>query len=189
MAEVDLIEIQLEDFLLVVFCLDLTRDFRFLDFADRAFFAGDLLREDVARQLHRDRGESLRVAVDRRANDYAGGAVPVDAGVLVEALVLGADERVLHDLRYLIDLDQGATLKAELGDESSINRVELRGLMRRVLAQDFDRRALTAAADESPGSVEEAGTQSDEKCERKQHHSDERRMPLVEWDFVVRDCS
>src|SRR6266550_5446594 len=186
MAEVDLIEIQLEDFLLVVFCLDLTRDLRFLDFADRTFFAGDLLREDVARQLHRDRGESLRVAVDRRANDYAGGAVPVDAGVLVEALVFGADERVLHDLRNLVDLDQCASLETKLGDEPAVDGVELRGLVRSVLAEDLNRRALAATADESPRPVKRAGTERNEECERKKHHSDERRMALMEGDLVVR---
>src|SRR2546429_241368 len=127
--------------------------------------------------------------MDGRAQNDRGGAVPIDAGVLVEALVLGGDERVLHDLRNLVDLDQRAALETELGDESSINRVELRRLVRRVLAENFDRRALAAAADESPGSVEEARAQGDEECERKQHHSDERRVPPVEWNLVVRGCS
>ena len=187
MAEVDLIEVKLEDLFLVVLGLDLTRDFRFLDFADRTFFAGDLFGEDVARQLHRDGGESLRVSVDRRAQDDGGSAVPVDAGVLVEALVLGADERVLHDFRNLVDFDERSSLETQLSDESAVNCVELRRLVRRVLAEDLDRWALAAATDESPGTIERAGTQRDEKCERKQHHSDERRVTLVEWDLVGRD--
>src|SRR5450756_3012969 len=56
-TEVDLIEVELENSLLVVLRLDLACDFRFLDLADDAFFARDLLGEDVARELHRYGGK------------------------------------------------------------------------------------------------------------------------------------
>ena len=134
MPEVDLIEVQLEDFLFVVLRLDLARYFRLFDFSDRAFLARDLFGEDVARELHRYRGKSLRVAVDRRAQDDGGGAMPIDARVLVESLILGADERVLNDFRDLVDLHQRASLETKLGDESSVDRIELRRLVWRVLA-------------------------------------------------------
>ena len=138
MTEIDLIEVELEDFFLVVLRFDLPGDLRFLDFPHDAFLARDFFREDVARQLHRDGGKALRVPVDRRADNDASRAVPVDAGVLVEALVLGGDEGILHDLGNLVDLDEGAALKTQLGDEPSVDRVELGSLVRCVLAQNFD---------------------------------------------------
>ena len=184
MTEVDLIEVQLEDLVLVVLRFDLAGDLRFLDFPHDAFLARDLLRKDVARELHRDGGKALRVSVDRRADNDASRAVPVDAGVLVEALVLGGDERVPHDLGDLVDLYEGAPLEAELGDEPSVDRVELGSLVRCVLAQNFDGGALAAAADERPRAVERAGTERDEEGEREQHHSHERRVTPVEWDLV-----
>src|SRR5882757_5483817 len=158
-----MIEIELEDFLLVVFRLDRARDLRFLDLADDAFLARDLLGKDVARELHRDRGESLRVSVNRRPNHDADGAVPVDAGVLVEALVLRADKCFLHDLRDLVDLHQRSALEAELGYEPSVSSVELRRLVGRVLGETLYRRALISATDESPRRIDPAGGECNEK--------------------------
>ena len=184
-AEVDLIEVELENSLLVVLRLDLACDFRFLDLADDGFLARDLLGEDVARELHRYGGKPLRVSVERRAQNHAGGAVPVDAGVLVEPLVFGADERFLNDLRDLVDLHQRAALETKLGDESPVSRVELRRLVRRVLGQALDRWALVSATDEGPRTVDRPHAERDEESERKQYHPDERRVPLVESEFVV----
>jgi len=183
-AEVDLIEIELEDFLLVVLRLDRAGDLRFLDLADDALLTRDLLGKDIARELHRDRGESLRVSVQGRPNHNADGAVPVDAGVLVEALVLGADKCLLHDLGDLVDLHQCSALEAELGDESSVSSVELRRLVRRILGQTLYRRALISATDEGPGRIDPTGGECDEKSERKQHHADKRGVPFVESKFV-----
>jgi len=184
-AEIDLIEVELENFLLVVLRLDLARDFRFLDLADDGFFARDLLGEDIARELHRYGRKPLRIAVDRRAQDHADGAMPVDAGVLVEALVLGVDERILNDLRDLVDLHQRAALETKLGYESPVDSVELRRLVRRVFGQALDRRALVATTDEGPCAVHRPGAERDEESERKQYHPDERRVPLMESEFVV----
>ena len=50
-------------------------------------------------------------------------------------------------------------------------------------------RALAAAANEGPRPVERAREERDEECERKKHHSDERRVALMEGDLVVRGCS
>ena len=57
-------------------------------------------------------------------------ARPVDAGVLVEALVLGDDERLLHLLRDVVELDQRAPFESELGDEASVSGEELARLTR-----------------------------------------------------------
>ena len=98
--------------------------------------------------------------MDRRAQDHARGAMPVDPRMGVEAFILGRDERVLHDLGDLVDLDERPPLQAELGDEASVDRVELRGLVRRVLGEDFDRRALVTATDQRPAGVEDANTEA-----------------------------
>jgi hypothetical protein len=42
-----------------------------------------------------------------------------------EPLVLRDDEGLLNRLRYLVDLDERATLETELGDESSVGCVKL----------------------------------------------------------------
>ena len=95
-AEVDLVEVELEDLVLGVLRLDRARDLRFLELANERLLARDALGEDVARELHRDRREALARSCRclRSMSDRAGHALPVDAGVLVEALVLGDDERV-----------------------------------------------------------------------------------------------
>jgi len=115
--------------------------------------------------------------------------MPVDSGVLVEALVLGGDERVLHDLRNLVDLDEGSPLEPELGDEATVYRVKLGRLMRRILGEDFNRRALIAATDEGPTRVNGADAGRNEKGKREQHHSDECRMALAKGQFAVRDLA
>src|SRR5437763_21866 len=115
--------------------------------------------------------------------------MPIDAGVLVKALILGGDEGILNDLRNLVYLDEGPALETELRDEAPIDCVQLRRLVRRVLSENFDRRTLVAAADQCPAGVDSANAGCDQKRERKQRHSDERGMPLAKGKFAVRDCA
>ena len=98
----------------------------------------------------------------------------------VEALILGRDECILDDLGDLVDLHERPPLEAELGDEASVDSVELRRLVRRVLGEVFDRRALVAATDQRPAGVEDANTKSDEKGHREEHTPDERGVALAE---------
>ena len=154
--------------------LDLPRDFCFLELARHRLFARDLLGEDVARELHRERREALRkIPVHDVGSEGAEHARPVDAGVLVEALVLGDDERFLHRLRNVSELDQGAALEPELGDEAPVGRIELARLARLKRVELSRIGACTLAAHEAPRGPgdsdgecegEEAG---DEKCARE----------------------
>ena len=100
----------------------------------------------------------------RRAEDVApggaGDAHPVDAGVVVEALVLGDDERVAHVLRDLVELDERAALEPDLGDEAAVGGVELRRLLRRVLVEHLDRRTRAAATDERPAAYPRPATKA-----------------------------
>src|SRR5207248_11361 len=59
-AQVDLVQVQLEDRVFGEVALDLHRDARFLELARERLLAADLLGEDVAGQLHRDGREALR---------------------------------------------------------------------------------------------------------------------------------
>ena len=150
-AEVDLIEVELEDLLFRIARLDLPRDLRFLELSRHCLLARDLLGEDVARELHGERREALReVAMHDVGGEGAEDAGPVDPRVVVEALVLGDDERLLHLLRDVADLDQRAALEPELGDEASVGGEELARLPR---LEGVELRGIGAgafAADEAP---------------------------------------
>src|SRR5258706_7405071 len=99
--------------------------------------------------------------------------------MLVEPLVLGAYERFLNDLRYLVDLHQRAALEAQLGDESPVDCVELRRLVRRVLSQAVDGRALASPTDEGPRAVDHARAERDEESDDKQDHPGGRLVPPI----------
>jgi hypothetical protein len=93
-AEIDVIEIKLEDFLFREALLDLLGDPRLEELSTQAFVGGaQPVRENIARQLHGDRAGAL---IDLARHDVAEGGArdphPVDAVVLVEALVFNRDE-------------------------------------------------------------------------------------------------
>ena len=92
----DRVEVLLEDPLLRVLVLELLGELRLADLALVGALAGDVERPD---ELHRDRRAALHglaggEVLDRGAHD----ALVVDALVLVEALVLDRDRRVLDDV-------------------------------------------------------------------------------------------
>ena len=97
-AEIDVVEVELEDLLLRVAALDLLRhpDLEELA-ASRLLLAGDALGEDVAGELHRDRAEPLREAAGPQVGEHrAPHPLPVHSAVLVEALVLDGEEGLRH---------------------------------------------------------------------------------------------
>ena len=102
-AEVDLVQIELEDLVLGIVLLDLQRDPDFAELAlDAQVLAVEVLGPEVAGQLHGDGGAALRLpagdGADDVAPDRAGEPEPVDPVMLVEALVLG-DQEGRHDRR------------------------------------------------------------------------------------------
>src|SRR5262249_11542188 len=74
----------------------------------------------------------------------------VDAAMLVEALVLGDDERVLHGARDLLERHERAALEPDLGDEAAVGGVELARLRGRELIELARIGARAAAAHEHP---------------------------------------
>ena len=79
------------------------------------------------------------------ARGWRGGAQHadvVDAPVLVEALVLGGEHRVLHDLGDLRDPDDRAALLAELADQHAVGGVDAQRDLGPVVGQRVDRREV-----------------------------------------------
>ena len=64
-AQIDLIEVQLEDAVLGVLGLDRARDLGFFELADQGLLACERLGKEIARELHGDRREPLRVPARR----------------------------------------------------------------------------------------------------------------------------
>ena len=118
MAEEDLVDVELQDFVLGEPALDLQREQDLLELAGVGLLPAE---EEVPGHLHGD-GAAPRPLlpgedqVQRRAEE----ALPVDSGMLVEAVVLTRDERLDHPLGDLIELQRRAELLAELGDDPAV---------------------------------------------------------------------
>ena len=126
-AEIDFVEVELEDLLLRERALDLHREQRFLDLAGHRHFVG---QQEVLGDLLRDRGRALRTAAGAVVLDVgqagARDAREVDAAVLVEALVLGRDEGVDHKPRYCLDRQVEPALARILGEQLAVGGVHAR---------------------------------------------------------------
>ena len=114
-AEVDRVEVALEDLLLALLALELQGEDRLLGLAGQAAFLGEVEDLDV---LLGDRGRTLRRVAAGVAEGRPDDALRVDPLVGPERLVLGRDDGVLDVLRHLLQGDGLAVLggvPAELG--------------------------------------------------------------------------
>jgi len=75
---------------------------------------------------------------------------PVDAVVLVEALVLGGQERLHQGRRDLGEGHHGAPLEPEVGDEPAVGGVDLGGLGGIVVVESGERRTGVAGTGAGP---------------------------------------
>ena len=66
----------------------------------------------------------------------------VDAAVLVEALVLGGEDRRFSTCGHVVDPDHRAALLAELADQLAVGGVDPQRDLRLVVGQRFERRQL-----------------------------------------------
>ena len=125
-AEVDGVEVALEDFGLGELVVDLDREDCFLDLAlDRAFLGQvedlDILLSDRRRAL----GRSARRVVARGPHD----AFHVDPAVRIKRAVLGRDGRGLHRRRNLVHADVFAVLGRKSADQCfAVGVIDLGGL-------------------------------------------------------------
>ncbi len=112
-AEVDGVQVALEDLVLGLLALDLQRHERLLHLAGEGALLGEVEDLDV---LLGDRRGALRGAAARVAERRPQDALGVDALVGLEAAVLGGDDRVLHVLGYVGQGDARAVLVGEPAD-------------------------------------------------------------------------
>ena len=140
-AEEALVEIELEDLVLAEVLLHLPGKQHFRELAREAVFRTE---EKLSRDLLGDRRSPRDTAVagGRQQPECAPDAAIVDTAMLVEARVLGSEEGLLEALRYLFDLDRIAPRFTEQGDQASVFRVDVEGLLHLDVAQRLDVRQL-----------------------------------------------
>ncbi len=162
-AEVDFVEVKLEDFLFGIGALDAHRQQRFLDLAVERDLVG---QQEVLRHLLGDGGGALRALVaaeilhehDGRARD----AGKIDAAVLVEILVLRGDEGVDHELGDRLDRQIEAAFARVFGEQRPVGRVHPGHHRRLVILQ---LRILRQALGKMPEQAGRGGD-ADEKQDR-----------------------
>ena len=122
LPERHLVDVELEYLVLLKLRFDLQRQQHLLELAQETPFQAE---RDVARQLHGDGARAgAQGAFEQQALDQAEGVVgqgyEIDAAVLVEALVLGVEQRADEVARHLVEGDRDAAAFAKLGDERLI---------------------------------------------------------------------
>ena len=135
-AQINLVQVELEDLLLGVGALDLERQQRLLDLALERDLVG---QQEVLGDLLGDGGGALRAAARAIALhiEQAGAddAAEVEAVVLVEVLVFGGEEGVDHHLRHGLDRNVEAALRRIFGDQRAVARMHARHHRRLVVLQ------------------------------------------------------
>ena len=163
-AEVDVIQIELEDLVFAELLLEAPREERFANLAPK----GSLwIQHEVLHHLLCDRRASLTEAPAPQVDEHrAGDAEVVEAVVLVEACVLGAEHRELHVGGQRLDGHHRAPLDEDLGEKRPVAGEHARHLGGVVVALQVGNRreALLVVPDHPPQDDE---THDDEHCE---HH-------------------
>ncbi len=118
LSQVDLVDVQLQNLVLGQARLDLEGEQRFVQLARKRFFLG---QEKIPCHLHGNGRRSLTPAAGGQIGvGGADDALIVHAGVLIEALVFGRKDGLLHDIGDVADGDDGAALLAELTDQGAV---------------------------------------------------------------------
>jgi hypothetical protein len=133
LAQVDLVDVELEDLVLGEVRLDLEREEDLGELPGEGLLARE---EEGARHLHRDRAGAFPAPLQVRHGgpDHAR---EVDAPVLVEPVVLGGQDRRLHHPRHVLDLHDRPLFLAELADEVAFRAVDAQRHLRAVVGERF----------------------------------------------------
>ena len=121
LSQIDLVDIEFENLVFgqVLFDLECQQDF--IEFAGHRFLGR---QEEVTRYLHGNGGGALLLAAGNEVGRCrAGKAENIHARMFVKAVVLGSQDGLLQNLRYLIDFDNLTALFPELADQRAIRRV------------------------------------------------------------------
>ena len=120
-AEKDFVEIELQNVVFCELCLNFQRQEDFVDLAHIGFLAAE---KEIARHLHGDGAASGALFTGaNQVHRGPGQALPVDPGVLIEALVLGRNHRFHHELGDLLEFQRCAALLTELRHQAAVPRV------------------------------------------------------------------
>ena len=124
-AEIDLVEIELEDLVLREFALDGQREHRLAHFSAEIIF---VRQEDRPRDLLGDRRRTLQAtpgaAIGDARADRAGEAERIDAPMALEAAILDCDDRVLHHLRDLVVFDPLAIARSQRDEDGAVGGMD-----------------------------------------------------------------
>ena len=121
-AQVNLVQIQLEDLLLLEDPFDLDRQHDLVELAQEALLP---VEEEVARHLHGDgRAAGADLLIAKQLQGGAQQALGVDPGVFEEALVLGGQHRLDERLGQFFIGDRFAAFLTVLGDQLVIAGVD-----------------------------------------------------------------
>ena len=135
LSEIDLVHVQLEDFVLRQRAFDLVGQRHFVEFAADQLFARE---KEIARHLHRDSRTTLAKAPAQVRFGGAHRADPVDPAMVVKALVLDCQHRFLHQRRHLRDRHEVAVLLAEFADQDMVGGVNTQRDLRLVIGDRAD---------------------------------------------------
>ena len=165
-AEEDLVEIQLEYFVLAQRLFDASGQKQFGKLARVAFFGAE---EEVAGNLLSDRARALGFLAAAEYDMQAGAhnALPVEAGVFVEARIFGGDEGPLQLGRYMIDRYRNAAGFTEGGDQLVVRGVDAQRDLKAHLLEGFH--GGQARCDQPVGNTErDAADYDPEQCENQE---------------------
>jgi hypothetical protein len=148
-AQVNLVPVKRKDLFLREGALDLDGQVRLLNLAPGGALIG---KEEIARQLHGERGSALRAAV---AADVvprgAGHAEDIDAPVRLEVLVFDGDHRLAQNGRKSVIAHDNAPLQGKGAEESSVAVIEVRCGGRAVVLKIIDLRQVSGIDQREPG--------------------------------------
>ena len=152
LAQIDLIEIQLEDLLLGIGGVDADGQDRLAHLA-RHLEVG--IEQEAPRHLLGDGGGALRTApfqhqadiLDRGAQDAGG----IDAGMVVEIAVLGGGEGLLHQLGDEGGGHEDAPLMGKLAQHRAVAGIDPGGDGRLVILQRFHAGQIARQGDQPEG--------------------------------------
>ena len=137
LAQEYLVDVELEDLVLGQTRFDLEGKQRLVKLPRERLFPG---QEEIPGHLHRDRAGALARAA---AGEVGGGrpdhAEVIHPAMLVEAIVLGRKDRLLHQVGHGLDLDHRPAFLAEFADQLAVGAEYPQRHLGTVVGQDLER--------------------------------------------------
>ena len=174
LAQVDLVEVQLQDLVLAELPFQLHRDQRFLDLA---FTRAAGAEEKGARHLLGDGGSTLRRAAFEVGPGGAHQAAQADAAMFVKARVFHREHGLLQGLRHLCDRQVQTPFAAELGNLHAVGRQHLQVLARPVVGGLVQRWQVVPVPPCSGGQRQHGGCDHAQRQQEQGAQDDEATRP------------